>query len=64
MQVLLTLHGRSIKSSVEMTSECSSKQDPSPSIAQFGQEARSRKSPGCFKLHPLRIMDVTRSCEH
>ncbi len=41
-----------------------SNQDPAPSIAQFGQEARSRKSPDCFKLHPLRIMEAKCSCEH
>ncbi len=40
-----------------------SNQDPSPWIAQFGQEARSRTSPGCFKLHPLRIMEAKCSCE-
>ncbi len=40
-----------------------SNQDPSPSIAQFGQEARSRKSPDCFKLHPLRIVEAKCSCE-
>ncbi len=40
-----------------------SNQDPSPSIAQFGQEARSRKSPDCFKLHPLRIMEAKCSYE-
>ncbi len=40
-----------------------SNQDPSPSIAQFGQEARSRKSPDCFKLHPLRIMEAKCFCE-
>ncbi len=38
-------------------------QDPSPSIAQFGHGARSRKSPDCFKLHPLRIMKAKSSCE-
>ncbi len=32
-----------------------SNQSPSPSIAQFGQEASSRKNPGCFKLFPLRV---------
>ncbi len=31
-----------------------SNQSPSPSVAQFGQEASSRKNPGCFKLLPLR----------
>ncbi len=31
-----------------------SNQDPSPSIAQSDQEARSTKSPDCFKLYPLR----------
>ncbi len=40
-----------------------SNQDPSPAIAQFGQEARSRKSPDCFKLHPLRIVEAKCSCE-
>ncbi len=35
-----------------------SNQDPSPSIAQFVQEARSRKSTDCFKLNPLRIMEA------
>ncbi len=40
-----------------------SNQNPSPSIAQFGQEARSRKSPDCFKLHPLRIVEAKCSCE-
>ncbi len=29
-------------------------QAPSPSVAQFGKEASSRKNPGCFKLLPLR----------
>ncbi len=29
-----------------------SNQSPSPSIAQFGQEASSKKNPGCFKLIP------------
>ncbi len=33
-----------------------SNQDPSPLIAQFGQEARSRKSPDCF-------MEAKCSCE-
>ncbi len=40
-----------------------SNQDPFTSIAQFGQEARSRKSPDCFKVHPLRIMEAKCSCE-
>ncbi len=40
-----------------------SNQDPSPSIAQFGQQARSRKGPGCFKLHPLRITEAKCSYE-
>ncbi len=40
-----------------------SNQDPSPSMAQFGQEARSWKSPDCFKLHPLRTMKAKCSCE-
>jgi len=35
----------------------------SPSIAQFGQEASSRKSPDCSKLLPLRIIDATCFCE-
>ncbi len=35
---------------------------PSPSIGQFGQEASSRKSPGCFKLL-LWIMEATCFCE-
>ncbi len=34
-------------------------QGPSPSIAQFDQEASSRKSPGCFKLLPLRVTETT-----
>ncbi len=40
-----------------------SNQDPSPTIAQLGQEARSRKSPDCFKLHPLWSMEAKCSCE-
>ncbi len=36
-----------------------SNQSPSPSIAQFGQEASSRKSPGCFKHLPLRVTETT-----
>ncbi len=32
-------------------------QSPSPSIAQFGQEASSKKNPGCFKLLLLRVTD-------
>ncbi len=32
-----------------------SNQGPSPSTAQFGQEASSKKNPGCFKL--LMIME-------
>ncbi len=40
-----------------------SNQDLSPSIAQFGLEARSRKSPDCIKLHPLGIMEAKCSCE-
>ncbi len=35
-----------------------SNQGPSPSIAQFGQEASSRKSPGCFKLIQLRVTEI------
>ncbi len=38
------------------------KQSPSPSIAQFGQEASSRKSPGCFKHLPLRVTETTCFC--
>ncbi len=38
-------------------------QAPSPSIAQFGQEASSRKSPGCFKLLLLRITETTCICD-
>ncbi len=40
-----------------------SRQGPSASVAQFGQEASSRKSPGCFKLPPLCIMEATCFCE-
>ncbi len=38
-------------------------QAPSPSIAQFGQEASSRKSPSCSKRLPLWIMLATCFCE-
>ncbi len=58
------LHIRSWSSTrVTISVLITSNQDPSPSIAQFGQEARSRKSPDCFKLHPLRIMKAKCSCE-
>ncbi len=40
-----------------------SNQSPSPSIAQFGLEASSRKSPGCSKLLPLRVTETTCFCE-
>ncbi len=40
-----------------------SNQSPSPSITQFGQETSSRKSPGCFKLLPLRVTETTCFCE-
>ncbi len=33
-----------------------SNQGPSLSVAQFGQEASSRKSSGCFKLLPLKLL--------
>ncbi len=33
------------------------------SPAQFGLEASSRKSPGCFKLLPLRVTETTCFCE-
>ncbi len=36
---------------------------PSPSIAQFGQEASSRKSPGCSKRLPLRVTETICLCE-
>ncbi len=36
---------------------------PSPSIAQFGQEASSKKNPGCFKLLPLRVTETTCFCD-
>ncbi len=32
--------------------------DQSQSVAQFGQEASSRRSPGCFKLLPLRVTNM------
>ncbi len=38
-------------------------QSPSPSIAQFGQEASSKKSPGCFKRLPLRVTETTCFCD-
>ncbi len=38
-----------------------SNQGPSPSVAQFGHEAGSRESPGCFKLLPL--TETTCFCE-
>ncbi len=41
-----------------------SNQNPSPSIAQFGQEVCSRKNPGCFKLLLLRVIEMTCFCEH
>uniref|UniRef100_A0A672SMU7 alpha-1,2-Mannosidase n=1 Tax=Sinocyclocheilus grahami TaxID=75366 RepID=A0A672SMU7_SINGR len=40
-----------------------SNQSPSPSVAQFGQESRSRKSPGYFKLLPLRVTETTCFCD-
>ncbi len=40
-----------------------SNQSPSPSIAQFGQEASSKKNPGCFKLLPLRVTETTCFCD-
>ncbi len=40
-----------------------SNQSPSPSIAQFGQEASSKNNPGCFKLLPLRVTETTRFCD-
>ncbi len=40
-----------------------SRQGPPPSIVQFGQEASSRKSPGYFKLLPLRVTETTCFCE-
>ncbi len=36
---------------------------PSPSVAQFGQEASSKKNPGCFKLLPLRVTETTCFCD-
>ncbi len=38
-------------------------QSLSPSIAQFGQEASSRKNPGCFKLLLLRVTETTCICD-
>ncbi len=38
-------------------------QSPSPSITQFGQEASSKKSPGCFKRLPLRVTETTCFCD-
>ncbi len=40
-----------------------SNQSPSPSIAQFGQEASSEKNPGCFKPLPLRLTETTCFCD-
>ncbi len=40
-----------------------SNQRPSASIAQFGQEASSKKNPGCFKLLPLRVTETTFFCD-
>ncbi len=40
-----------------------SNQSPSPSVAQFGQEANSKKNPGCFKLLPLRVTETTCFCD-
>ncbi len=40
-----------------------SNQSPSPSIAQFGQEASSKKKPGCFKLLPLRVTENACFCD-
>ncbi len=34
-------------------------QSPSPLISQFGQEASSKKSPGCSKLPPFKITEAT-----
>ncbi len=39
-----------------------SNQSPSPSIAQFGQEASSEKNPGSFKPLPLRVTETTCFC--
>ncbi len=38
-------------------------QSPSPSVAQFGQEASSRKGPACFKLLLLRVTETTCFCD-
>ncbi len=38
-------------------------QSPFPLISQFGQEASSKKSPGCSKLLPLKITESTSVCE-
>ncbi len=35
---------------------------PSPSVAQFGQEASSKKNPDCFKRLPLRVTETTCFC--
>ncbi len=40
-----------------------SNQRPSASIAQFVQEASSKKNPGCFKLLPLRVTETTFFCD-
>ncbi len=40
-----------------------SNQSPSPSIAQFGQEASSKKNPGCFKIIPLKEIKTTCFCD-
>ncbi len=36
-----------------------SNQSSSPSVAQFGQDASSRKNYGCFKLLSLRLTETT-----
>ncbi len=33
-------------------------QSTSPSVPQFGQEASSKKNPGCFKLLPLSVTEI------
>ncbi len=38
-------------------------QSPSPSVAQFTWETSSWKSPGCFKLFPLRVTETTCFCD-
>ncbi len=35
---------------------------PSPSVAQFGQEASSKKNPDCFQRLPLRVTETTCFC--